>query len=58
MQDKARLHAASLTREVLQDEDVIVMGWVPYSPDLNPIEHFGTFLGAECRTGQPGRDGI
>lgn len=38
-QDNARPHAARLTRNFLQDNNVDVMPWPPYSPDLSPIEH-------------------
>jgi len=38
-QDNARPHAARLTANFLQAQGIQVMQWMPYSPDLNPIEH-------------------
>ena len=38
-QDNARPHAARLTTAFLQTHNVEVMEWMPYSPDLSPIEH-------------------
>lgn len=37
--DNARPHAARLTTAYLQNENVNVLPWPAYSPDLNPIEH-------------------
>ena len=40
MQDNAPIHTAHVTTAYLQREGVrILIGWPPYSPDLNPIEH-------------------
>lgn len=38
-QDNARPHAAHVTQDFLHDNNVNVMPWPPYSPDLSPIEH-------------------
>lgn len=36
MQDGAPGHAAKDTIQELQDRDITVLEWPPYSPDLNP----------------------
>lgn len=38
-QDNARPHSARLSRDFLEDNDVQVLDWPPYSPDMSPIEH-------------------
>ena len=38
-QDNARAHVARLSMAFLQQNNVNVMHWPPYSPDLSPIEH-------------------
>lgn len=38
-QDNAPCHSSRLTKAWLQDNQVDVMTWPPYSPDLNPIEN-------------------
>jgi transposase len=35
----ARAHTARVTRDFLEQNNVIVMPWPTLSPDLNPIEH-------------------
>ena len=37
--DNAPCHKARLVTETLQEADVHVMAWPPYSPDLFPIEN-------------------
>jgi transposase len=39
MQDNARVHTARHVTDWLDENNVQVMDWPPYSPDLNPIEH-------------------
>ena len=37
--DNARPHVARVCRDFLNQNNVQVLDWPPYSPDLNPIEH-------------------
>jgi len=53
MQDNARPHAARLTRDFLLDQEVRVLPWVPYSPDLNPLEHLWDELGRRVQRRAP-----
>ena len=39
MQDNARCHVSSDTKAWLQRNEIPVLDWPPYSPDLNPIEN-------------------
>lgn len=39
MQDNAPVHTARLVRDALEQIDINVIDWPPYSPDLNPIEN-------------------
>jgi transposase len=39
MQDNAPIHKAKAVKEWFAAQEVEVMDWPPYSPDLNPIEH-------------------
>jgi transposase len=52
-QDNARAHAARLTRDFLDDQDIRVMAWPPYSPDLNPIENLWDHLGRRVAAREP-----
>ena len=36
--DNARAHVARVCRDFLNQNNVQVLDWPPYSPDLNPIE--------------------
>jgi hypothetical protein len=39
MHDNSRPHTAKHTQKWLKDNAFEVMEWLPYSPDLNPIEN-------------------
>jgi transposase len=38
IQDRALEHAAADTQEDLRERGIIVIFWLPFFPDLNPIE--------------------
>ncbi|KAK7907707.1 hypothetical protein WMY93_016319 [Mugilogobius chulae] len=40
-QDNARPHMAGICRDFLEDEDIPVLNWPPYSPDMSPSEKLG-----------------
>ncbi|UYV82869.1 hypothetical protein LAZ67_22001161 [Cordylochernes scorpioides] len=42
-QDNARPHTARISQQALQD--VQMLPWLPYSPDLSPIEHVWDIIG-------------
>ena len=39
MQDNAPIHTAHIIKNWFKDNEIDVVEWPPYSPDLNPIEH-------------------
>ncbi|GFU14191.1 DDE_3 domain-containing protein [Trichonephila clavipes] len=47
MDDNARPHRANIVDECLQSEDITLMYWPAYSPDLNQVEHCGICLADE-----------
>ena len=38
MQDNAPIHTAEIIKEWFRNNDILVIKWPPYSPNLNPIE--------------------
>lgn len=52
-QDNARPHSARVTRDFLNENNVTVMEWPPYSPDLSPIEHLWDQLKTAIAQRQP-----
>jgi transposase len=39
MQDSALIHTAAVIKNWFKEEGIAVLKWLPYSPDLNSIEH-------------------
>lgn len=52
--DNAPVHSARLTSEWLDTEDITVMRWPPYSPDMNIIEHLWNLVLRKLRQNPPG----
>ena len=38
MQDNAPIYIARVIKEWFENSDIPIMEWLPYSPNLNPIE--------------------
>ena len=53
MHDNARPHVARLCQDYLAANNVQVLDWPPYSPDLNPIEHLWDHLDRRIRARNP-----
>ncbi|GFU19838.1 DDE_3 domain-containing protein [Trichonephila clavipes] len=53
LDDNARPHRANIVDECLQSEDITLMYWPAYSPELNPIEYVWNMLGRQIAARQP-----
>jgi len=48
MQDNAPIHSAKKTKEWFAEIGIRVIDWLPYSPDMNPIENLWALLKKEA----------
>ena len=53
MNDNARPHVAHVCQDFLRNNNVNVLDWPPYSPDMNPIEHLWDHLDRRIRARDP-----
>ena len=53
MHDNAPIHNAHIVHNWLQEEEIELMEWPLYSPDLNPIENLWKLLKAEIIRAHP-----
>jgi transposase len=44
MQDGAPAHKSKKVKQYLIDQQILLLDWVPYSPDLNPIENLWSII--------------
>ncbi|RKL09128.1 hypothetical protein BFJ70_g16701 [Fusarium oxysporum] len=47
MHDNASAHTARIVKSLLEELQIRIMTWLPYSPDLNPIENLWALMKAE-----------
>ncbi len=47
--DNARLHVARICTQFLEAENITVLAWPAYSPDMSPIEHVWDALNRRIR---------
>ncbi|CAG8609897.1 14261_t:CDS:2 [Cetraspora pellucida] len=52
-QDLAPCHTAQYTKWWMKTHNIPILDWVPYSPDLNPIEHLWDYLDCQVRKRKP-----
>ena len=52
-QDNAPAHVASSTLSYLRDQNIQLLSWPPFSPDINPIEHVRAWMKKRVRQKDP-----